>query len=245
MKTYPDTDFYLINYFPGSSGTFLQSLMVLIHHDSHFNSLTGTGNASNSINPRFFNEKFDPHGLDNKPIYQNVLNVIPINKTKPVFSRSHNLPDINILYNKFPKTCHIIIKLDTTGKMIACLQDFQKNFVDQYRLGIYSNSYNKWTSFSQQYFNNATHPKNVTDSQLLNYAKDIGQARAVYPYDINDNFNNTLSINLTDIYFNKDYILDMISDLIKKPVNESAINYYDTYLTNQQKILSLLGNANI
>ena len=105
MKSYPETDFYLINYFPGSSGTFLQNLMVLLFYgDINYNThtLTGTGNAVDSINPKFFNQMFDINGSDKRPIYQNILNVCPINKSKPVFSRSHDIPDMDILRLKFP-----------------------------------------------------------------------------------------------------------------------------------------------
>lgn len=216
-----------------------------MYYDIEHSSLTGTGNASNSINPRFFNEKFDHHGTDKRPIYQNVLNVCPIDKTKPVFSRSHEVPDLTILRNKFPKICHIIVKLNKVGKMIACLQDFQKNFVDQYRLGTYSNSYDKWTNFSQKYFDSITNPKNVTEQQLIKFAENIGKSSAIYPYDETDNIYNAINIDLTDIYFKKDFVLSLLSDLLDRPINQYATQYYDTYLSKQQKIVSLLSNTNI
>lgn len=241
MKIYPNTDFYLINYWPGSSGTFLQSLMALIYHDAHFQSFTGTGNAYKSIDYRFFNERLDYFPIDDEPIFKNVLNVAPMIQSLPIFSRSHNLPDLNLLYKKFPKTKHFIIQLDETGQMISCLQDFQKNFKDQYRYGSFSDTYHKWKNYSELYFNGATHPNDVTVELLQKYAKHNAITKAAFPYDINDKVEfEFCSIKLTDLYFKSKEVLNIICDVLDKPLTIRAIDYYNQYLNKQKDVLKIL-----
>jgi len=244
MRTFPNTEFYLVNYFPGSSGTFLQSLLAILFYNKRFYSFSKNGNAVNSINHWFLNERFDIDGVDDQPIYKNVLNIIPNDSKRPVFSRSHQIPNIDILLYKYPKTKHIIITLDSIGKQIAALQDFNKNFKEMHRLGPFSNAALKWKDYSIKYFNSIEYPKNVTDDMLKKYCKNL----ELPPYDnLNIGYEHAFKIALTDIYFKIDYTLDLMSTIVNKPINDFAKDYYKKYIDKQYEKIAILelGNSYI
>lgn len=242
MTVFPKTDFYLINYFPGSSGTFLQTLMALIYYDAAHNTFTEYGNAINTVNPRFYNERYEYNPIDDKPIYKNVLNCIPIDSNKPVFTRSHEVPDIENLYTKYPKCKHIVIQLDYVGRIMSYTQDFIKNFREMYRMGDINGTASKWNHFSAKYFNNAKTPKDVTDIQLKEYAETVAKYECMYPYDSSFDLSQTemISIPLTDIHFKSQKVLDLLASILNKKIPKNAEIYYQQYLNKQHKLYEIL-----
>lgn len=249
MKTFPNTEFYLINYFPGSSGTFLQTLMALIYYDATYYTFSKNGNAIGTINHRFLNERFDDQAISLTPIYKNVLNSIPIDSKKPVFSRSHEVPDLKLLYFKYPKCSHIVIQIDETGKMLSYTQDFIKNFRDQYRMGNINGTITKWKHFSEKYFYDAESPEYVPDDIIREYAVKLSKYECIYPYDsmfdLSDK--NITNILLTDIHFNPTKILSLLSNMLNKPITNNVIDYYNDYLVKQRKVYNILnlGYSNV
>lgn len=247
MNVFPDTETYNVTWLGGSCGAFITALIyqfVVKPTDnftfSKFGHAHGTSLDECERNWKNINSIKFPELYNKKiPVF---LTVDPIIPSKSLILFGHTPPDLDELHKKYPLCKSIVIEIDkrTINRVQGNL--FFKTLVENF-----PGSMAVWTDLQNKhpYFRDYSDPRELPIELSERYIKDWGK---LWPF-INATFftsdfpipekyqSNVFHINVYDIIYNQDFVLETISKITSKPIVPSIVQYYNAYLSKQEELV--------
>lgn len=230
-------DAYVVSYPNGACGTFISSLI--------YSWLT------NKSLPLVFSQYGDAHENEiyrenwnriDSEVYttHQILSIVnPKNNFLPFVLRQHWEFDRNIALEKFPNYINIRITIRQADNELLSAFKFFKILLKNYN----NLNSSQWNYLSK---NNGLDPNELTEEQLRYYLSIIEKEHYNNdPYWDQNNYNSELFLNnefmikFNDIIFNKDKVLNYLSNILEKPITPVIEQSYKNYINANKNLINL------
>lgn len=250
-KIYPNTEAYLILYDPGAGGNFIRNLIANLFYQNKFN-ISELGTANSFEYPRNITKesikKYVESGGKNLANIEFILD--PEDETLPLILNSHNHEfNYNSFFKKFPKGKIIFVTSELYDVPRLSVNQFFKIIQQFYNLEqtkVIPNRQNMWRSCKKRFpvLADVPTPIDATKDQLFSVFQNC-KSEPIMPKKINQNFIESITIkkeNYLVIPFRKliqepNWVLEELSILLNKSLNEHSKENYKKYLEMQNKII--------
>lgn len=234
MKVFSETSVYIVSYWPGTSGTFIQTLLAGLISEYKDIRLSEHGNAHGNF---MINSNHKDAEIEGSNIAQYLL-IDPINPNKPLFLGEHFPVSYKTVSYKYPKAKIVSIHYNKNDIPMVEANLFYKVYIDDC-----DNPQNMkhWDEMRNVYFNGIEHPKLVSKELIYNFIHRDSIVCPYYDESIVIDEPNVIKISFSDILFNKNTILGTLSKFIEKPIPDNIVNFYDRYLKKQFEMYKNIG----
>lgn len=232
-------DAYIVTYPTGGSGTFISSL-IYIYFDTPNEPLIFSeyGDAHNNDNEIY---KKNWKNIDKSEIYSNRMlgRVEPKNKSLPFVVSEHFKFKRTQALEKYPNYCNIKITLTENDRELVSAFMF-------FKLGLrFYNNYSDshfWAKFSN---GSQSDPNNLNENELkfcinLIKEKDISEFSKFKEENFEKNLfpNNEFMLKFNDIIFNKNKVLNYLSEILERPTTSIVEQTYDNYIMVNKNLIN-------
>lgn len=244
LNVFPNTETYIINWPAGASGSFIASLVAHFVHDD-FNSVVSDNGNSHSGKDQIVNNWYIYPDIFARSytIDQTHLYIAPRDDTKPFILFDHVIPEWDQLSYQYPKFKNIRVTI-TPNEVIRMFGNlFFKQFVEEYKPN--DPTHERWLNVKQfhPYLAKFDRPDEVDEENIKRYLEDCANYHipeqwtedCILPEQYKDKI--TL-VKFYDVIYNKDKVLETISDITEKPITDKIEDFYQAYLEKQQKLVN-------
>jgi len=203
-----DTDFYMVSYMNGTSGSFISSLICDFLYGVDNTKFTEEGEAHNRLTRCWYNLKINGNKqrefflINSYPPYEIVMPLHPLN---PLVVNTHWFPDFEKLFSIYPKAKPIIITYN-----VADIPRIKGNFYFKHLAKF------------------GTNHDSIINFPLFIEFKDDYNIVSPKPY---------YTIAMHDILYNKDKTLNLLSEITNRPITDEIKNIYNEYLKKQEMLV--------
>lgn len=151
----------------------------------------------------------------------------------------HQTPNHDLLFTIYPKAKSVIIQFDKEMHRLIFANWFHKIIRADNKVWL-----KEWENVRTQFFKNSVDMQDITNDDIENfvsYKTDHHPFPEEYPFFIGSEVgkvmqSNVYFISLKDILFDKDKTLQFIETITEKPIKDSTVTFYDSYIENQKRI---------
>lgn len=172
--------------------------------------------------------------------YDEFIQLFPAGKTIVVTYTVEDLPSLraNLLFKNIIEPMAMMIGHQISNDYSLIIQEQRKQAM------------NIWKKFTTthlpQFKNKIPHPNTLTKEDCLTFIykelETLNYKVTFPPFEIPEHHkNHVFTLPYSKIISDKDYVLNFISKLMNRPINDEVINSYDRYIEAQQPIYEKTG----
>lgn len=225
-------DAYIVTFAAGSAGTFIASLVYVWLDDRKIPLLYSQyGDAHGS---EIYTENWNKLGKEVYQATQVFTKVGPLNTNKPFVVRQHFTFNASYAKEKYPSYLNIKVTIHPRDKELLGAFKFFKIILRDYNLknSIY------WDDLKEEDID----PNELSGDKLKYYCDKV--ALRIFNSEFNctpnkedQNVFHRVTISFHDIIYNKNKILDILSERLEKPINPIVVQTYDNYLNANRNLI--------